>query len=80
MAFHKKCIYFYEEFLNIDTPTTVFLSNNDGIEQIGEMQDILAKVKNKASVSTIYLNNSGHAIDWDQSKKVAKIINTLGDN
>ena len=44
------------------------------------MQRILTKVKNKEYISTIYLNNSGHAIDWDQSEKVAKIINTLGDN
>ena len=69
-----------EKFLNIDTPTTIFLSNNDGIEQIGEIQQILTKVKNKEYISTIYLNNSGHAIDWDQSEKVAKIINILGDN
>ncbi|MGQ4002180.1 alpha/beta hydrolase [Francisellaceae bacterium CB299] len=69
-----------EKFLNIDTPTTIFLSNNDGIERIDEMQRILTKVKNKEYISTIYLNNSGHAIDWDQSEKVAKIINTLGDN
>ena len=69
-----------EKFLNIDTPTTIFLSNNDGIEQIGEIQKILTKVKNKEYISTIYLNNSGHAIDWDQSEKVAKIINILGEN
>ena len=69
-----------KKFLNIDTPITIFLSNNDGIEKIGDMQRILAKVKNKKYVSTIYLNDSGHAIDWDQSEKVAKIINTLGDN
>lgn len=64
-------------FVNIDIPTVIFLSNNDQIEHIDNIQKTISSIKNKAMVSTIYLNKSGHAIDWDQSQKLANIINDL---
>ncbi|MED7819686.1 MULTISPECIES: alpha/beta fold hydrolase [unclassified Francisella] len=64
-------------FVNIKTPTVIFLSKNDQIEHIGNIQKTISSLKNKDAVSVIYLNDSGHAIDWDQSLKVATIINTL---
>ncbi|QEO57539.1 alpha/beta fold hydrolase [Francisella marina] len=64
-------------FVNIDIPTVIFLSKNDQIEHIDSIQKTISLVKNKSIVSTIYLNKSGHAIDWDQSLKLANIINNL---
>ncbi|API87429.1 alpha/beta fold hydrolase [Francisella uliginis] len=64
-------------FINIKIPTVIFLSKNDQIEHINNIQKTITSVKNKDAVSVIYLNNSGHAIDWDQSTKVATIIDIL---
>jgi len=66
-------------FLNIDTLITLFLSNNDSIEQIDKIESILDKVRNKEYLSTIFLNNFEHAIDWGQSGKIARIINISGN-
>lgn len=67
----------YDNFLNLSIPTTIFLSSNDAIEHIDKMQKTISKLKHKSQVSVIYLNKSGHAIDWDQSEKLASMINTI---
>ncbi|MBK2357242.1 alpha/beta fold hydrolase [Francisella hispaniensis] len=64
-------------FVNINIPTVIFLSKNDQIEHINNIQETITGTKNKDSISVIYLNKSGHAIDWDQSEKLANVINSL---
>jgi hypothetical protein len=67
----------YDNLLDLNISTTIFLSANDAIEHIDKIQKIISKLKHKSQVSVIYLNKSGHAIDWDQSGKLASIINTI---
>ena len=49
-------------FINIQTPTTIFLADNDKILDHNENRKIIDKIENKSVASIIYFDKSSHAI------------------
>lgn len=66
-----------DNFINLNIPTTIFLAKNDKILNPKDTQKTIALIKNKSFINIINFDKSGHAIDWDQSLKLANIINNL---
>lgn len=66
-----------ENFINIHIPTTIFLAKDDDMLNPIDTQKSIGLVNDKSFINIINFNKSGHAIDWDQSQKLANIINNL---
>jgi len=67
-------------FINIQTPTTIFLADNDKILDHNENRKIIDNIKNKSVASIIYFDKSDHAIEWVHPHKLAMLINILANN
>ena len=63
-----------KEFSNIKTPTTVFIPDDDKMLNETKSKEFFMRTKNK-NYHLKGLKESGHAIAWDKTSKITKIIN-----
>ncbi|QLE79746.1 alpha/beta hydrolase [Francisella sp. Scap27] len=66
-----------KKFKQIKIPIDIYISLDDKVERVNQIKATITEVKDQKRIKVKYFKNSGHAIAWDRSQKLADNINNL---